>query len=173
MGEENNKFQLNEPEARQSFAVASHLIACYLASRAGLKELGILRTERTLQGDYAEWLVGHLLNVQLNPNTVEKDFDAVDTAGRKYQIKSRIVVSLSQSTSFDFRSDELGFDFLVPVFFDFNFEVLAVLRVSRETVVALSHQNSSTVRFRWNRSCAKDSRVERVFWRGAENAELK
>jgi hypothetical protein len=158
------KIQLNRLEDRHSLAVASHLIACYLSSRAGLKQLGILRTERTLQGDFAEWLVAHLLDIQLNPNTVEKHFDAADAAGRKYQIKSRIVTSMSQSTSFDFRNGELGFDFLVTVFFDKNFEVLAVLRVAREVVVALSHQTASTLRFRWNRSCAKDPRVERIYW---------
>ena len=166
-----SKFKLEEPEASRSLAIASHLIACYLSSRAGLKELGILRTERTLQGDFAEWLVAQLLDIQLCSNTVEKHFDAKDATGRKYQIKSRIVENMSQSTSFDFRSNELGFDFLVPVFFDPKFDVLAVLQVSKDSVVAMSHQNSSTVRFRWNRSCAKDSRVERIFWRGAENAE--
>jgi hypothetical protein len=159
-----NKLQLQKPEARHSLAVASHLIACYLSSRAGLKQLGILRTERTLQGDFAEWLAAHLLDIKLSPNTVEKDFDGVDVAGRKYQIKSRIVKSMSQSTSFDFRSNELGFDFLVPIFFDPNFDVLAVLRVSRKVVVDLSHQNASTVRFRWNRSCAENPLVERIFW---------
>jgi len=70
------------PEARDAFAVAGHLIGCYLSSRAGLKELGILRTERTLQGDFAEWLVAHLLDLELSRSTVEKHVDASDTSGR-------------------------------------------------------------------------------------------
>src|SRR4029077_9040825 len=83
--------------ARRDLAVARHLVACYLSSRAGLKQLGILRTERTLQGDFAEWLVGHLLDIRLSPSTVEKHIDGVDRAGRTYQIKSRVVSSMSQS----------------------------------------------------------------------------
>jgi len=170
MSQKGNKFQLQESEARQSFAVAGHLIACYLSSRAGLKQLGILRTERTLQGDYAEWLVANFLNLKLSASTIEKHIDATDTGGKTYQIKSRIVSDMSQSTSFDFRSGELNFDFLIAVFFNQAFDVLAVLRVPRETVLALSHKNASTFRFRWNRLCAKDSRVERIFWRDAETS---
>jgi hypothetical protein len=155
-------------KARQNFAIAGHLIGCYLSSRAGLKQLGILRTERTLQGDYAEWLVASFLNLKLSASTIEKHIDAIDVEGKTYQIKSRIVSNMSQSTSFDFRTNELTFNFLVAVFFNQTFEVLAVLRVPCDAVLALSHKNTSTFRFRWNRSCAKDSRVERIFWRDTE-----
>jgi hypothetical protein len=158
------KLEFNNQQARTTLATASHLIACYLASRAGLKQLGILRTERTLQGDYAEWLVANFLNLKLSASTIEKHIDAIDADGKTYQIKSRIVSDMSQSTSFDFRSSELSFDFLIAVFFNQAFEVLAILRVRRDAVLALSHKNASTFRFRWNRSCAKDSRVERIFW---------
>jgi hypothetical protein len=151
--------------ARRDLAVARHLVACYLSSRAGLKELGILRTERTLQGDFAEWLVGHLLDIRLSLSTVEKHIDGVDRAGRTYQVKSRVVSSMSQSTSFDFRGSEIECDFLAAVFFDRSFEVLAVLRVPRDVVVALSTTTGSGLRFRWNRSCSNDCRVERIFWR--------
>ena len=167
-----SKFQLKESEARQSLAVASHLIACYLSSRAGLKELGILRTERTLQGDYAEWLVANFLGLNLCVSTIEKHIDARDADGKTYQIKSRIVSDMSQSTSFDFRGSEFTFDFLIAVFFDPVFDVLAILRVPRPVVLELSHKNASTFRFRWNRSCANDSRVERIFWRNTETISL-
>src|SRR6266478_5334019 len=160
----NTELQFTKSEARDAFAVAGHLIGCYLSSRAGLKELGILRTERTLQGDFAEWLVAHLLDLELSRSTVEKHVDARDAAGRSYQIKSRIVTNMSNSTSFDFRSSELVFDFLVAVFFDPSLSVLAVLRVPRDVVTALSHQTASTLRFRWNRACVDDPRIERIFW---------
>ena len=161
----NANLHFTKAEARDAFAVAGHLIRCYLSARAGLKQLGVLRTERTLQGDFAEWLVAHLLDLQLSPSTVEKHVDAKDAAERTYQIKSRIVTSMSQNTSFDFRASELAFDFLIAVFFDQSFDVLAVLRIPRDVVTALSHQTASTLRFRWNRACGNDSRIERVFWR--------
>jgi uncharacterized protein DUF6998 len=167
-----SKFQLKESEASRSFAVAGHLIACYLSSRAGLKQLGILRTERTLQGDYAEWLVANFLNLKLSASTIEKHIDARDADGKTYQIKSRIVSNISESTSFDFRSNEFTFDFLIAVFFDQAFDVLAILRVPRSVVLELSHENASRFSFRWNRSCATDSRVERIFWRNAETNSL-
>jgi hypothetical protein len=74
-----------------------------------------LRSERTLGGDYAEWLVAQLLDLKLAESAVEKGIDATDHAGRKYEIKSRRVRSLSQSTSFDFRETEIPFDYLVAV----------------------------------------------------------
>lgn len=76
---------------------------------------------------------------------------------------------MSQNTSFDFRGPEIECDFLAAVFFDRNFEVLAVLRVSREVVIALSRITSSGPRFRWNRSVANDHRIERIFWREPSN----
>ncbi|HTX22205.1 MAG TPA: hypothetical protein VMD27_10170 [Candidatus Aquilonibacter sp.] len=166
------KLEFNSQKVRDTLAVAGHLIACYLASRAGLKELGILRTERTLQGDYAEWLVANLLNLKLSPSTIEKHIDAMDAEGKTYQIKSRIVSSMTQSTSFDFRSSELIFDFLIAVFLDQKFDVLAVLQVPREAVIALSHKNASSFRFRWNRACADDARVERLFWRDHNSSKI-
>jgi hypothetical protein len=159
------KLEFKNQQVRDALAVASHLIACYLASRAGLKQLGILRTERTLQGDYAEWLVANLLNLKLSASTIEKHIDAVDAEGKSYQIKSRIVSTMSQSTSFDFRSSDLKFDLLIAVFFDEAFDILAILRVPLKTVIELSHTNAHRFSFRWNRACANDARVERLFWR--------
>ncbi len=156
-----------KPEARAAFAVAGHLIACYHSSRAGLKQLGLLRTERTLQGDFAEWIAAQLLDLQLSTSTIEKHVDATDSAGRTYQIKSRIVTTLSQNTSFDFRSSELSFDFLIAVFLDPGFRVLAVLRIPREVVASRVRETSTDARFRWNRACADDPRIERVYWQDA------
>ncbi len=163
------KFELQDEETRKTFAVAGHLIKCYVASRDGLRELGILRTERTLQGDYAEWLCAKLLGLTLSPNTVEQGIDARDAAGHTYQIKSRIVATLTQSTSFDFISDELHFDWLLAVFFSRYFDLLGVIRVPRTLVMELGSQTSSTFRFRWNRAVAQHPGIERLVWQ-EENA---
>ena len=98
---------------KEILSVARHLICCYLEARVGLKELGVLRTERSLQSDYAEWLVAHRLGLTLSENAVERGFDARDVQGKTYQIKSRIVNDLSASTSFDFHDIETRFDYLV------------------------------------------------------------
>jgi hypothetical protein len=103
-----------ETDFDQKRELAQHFIQCYLAARQGLTKLGILRSERTLQGDYAEWLVAELLRLRLTPSTIQKGFDATDRKGQIYQIKSRIVKSLDQSTSFNFADIAVSFDYLVP-----------------------------------------------------------
>lgn len=93
--------------------IARQFIQNYISARQGLKELGILRSERTLQSDYAEWIVAHLLDLKLEINPVQKDYDARDVQGKTYQIKSRLVENISQNTSFDFASSDLNFDFFI------------------------------------------------------------
>jgi hypothetical protein len=116
----------------EKFRVAQALIRCYLGSRQGLSELRILRSERNLQGDYAEWLVAELLRLKLAESTIQKGYDATDRKGRTYQIKSRIVDSLAKNTSFDWRDINHRFDFLIGVFFSRSFEVLQIIRVPYE-----------------------------------------
>ena len=68
--------------------LARYFIRCYLAARQGLTNLGVLRSERNLQGDYAEWLVTHLLGLQLMPSSVHKGFDATDAHRQTYALRS-------------------------------------------------------------------------------------
>lgn len=142
--------------------LASYFIQCYIAARQGLTQLGILRSERTLQGDYAEWLVAGMLNLQLSESTVQKGYDATDASGRTYQIKSRFV---KPSTSFDFGRpvEPSDFDFLVCVFFSPDYEVVEVFLVPCEVVRELGVRNTSSFRFRWNKRTASDPRIKKVY----------
>lgn len=146
----------------EKYRVAQALIRCYLASRDGLKELEILRTERNLQGDYAEWLVAELLNLKLSESTIQKGYDAIDKEGRTYQIKSRIVVGLTMNTSFDISDISSHFDFLIGVFFSHSLEVLQIIRVPYEAVTEMCKENRDNFRFRWNKTTMVDPRVERL-----------
>ena len=146
--------------------LAQYFIMCYIASRQGLTKLGILRSERNLQGDYAEWLVSESFGLQLEPNTVQKGYDATDREGHTYQIKSRIVKTLQQSTAFNFARDETRFDYLIGVFFSPSFHVLGVVRVPYQAVRELGVQNANKFRFRWNRKTASDPRIEKLSWSG-------
>jgi hypothetical protein len=145
-------------------ALARHFIQCYIAARQGLTTLGVLRSERTLQGDYAEWLVAELLEIQLATSTIQKAYDAHDTLGHTYQIKSRIVPTVMRPTSFDFAATELQFTYLVAVFFSPMFEVLGMIRVPVDVVRELGVPNTKSFRFRWNRRIAADPRIERIIW---------
>jgi len=150
-------------DAQEKLSIAHHLIQCYVGARGGLRELGILRSERNLQGDYAEWLVTQMLNLKLSDSAVMKSVDAEDSIGRTYQVKARIVKSLRSSTSFDFRECPTDIDFFVGVFFDRSFNVLGIIRVQGAVIVECGSQSVSTFRFRWNRTVAADPRVEWLY----------
>lgn len=144
--------------------LARYFIKCYLAARQGLAKLGVLRSERSLQGDYAEWLAVELLDLQLAPRTIPRAWDAKDAQGRTYQIKSRIVRDLSQNTSFDFATIGRPFDYLVCVFFSPTLELLGIARVPYAVVRELGTQNLNSFRFRWNKRTSNDGRIEKLVW---------
>lgn len=162
--------KLSTKNAQETLSIGKYFIQCYLAARDDLKQLGILRSDRTLQGDYAEWVATQVLGLQLAASKVEKAIDAQDKAGHTYQIKARVVENLHQNTSFDIRDIAHRFDFLVAVFLSPSFEVLAILKIPYEVVRELGRQTRSTFRFRWSWSVVSDPRIERVVWTGSDTA---
>lgn len=145
--------------------LAQYFIRGCLSARQGLKKMGILRSERSLQGDYAEWLIEEMLCLNLTPTTIQKGYDAKDKYGRTYQIKSRLVKTLNSNTSFDFREIEAKFNFLICVFFSPTFELLGVVRVPYKVVKELRRENEQRFSFRWNRKIAGDRRIKKIFWK--------
>jgi len=154
-----------DSKVREKLDIAQYFIDIYVSSRKGLKQLGILRTERSLQADYAEWLAAQILGLKLEENPVNKGFDATDEDGNRYQIKSRIVSSLSERTSFDMKSGEQEFDYLVGVFFNRKFKVLGIIVAPYEVVKEHGRQTESRFSFRWNRRTAKDPRIRKILWK--------
>ena len=163
------RFQFTNEHDNEALIEAKRLIHRYLSAREALKDLGVIRTERNFQGDYAEWIVSRMLDLDLSVSAVEKGIDGQDPQGKTYQIKSRRVDNLlSARTSFDMRDPKFPFDYLVGVFFGPIFEVLGVIRVPYDVVIELGSQTGSTFRLYWNRRSSQDPRVERLFW--AEDA---
>ena len=138
------------------------LIANYVESRDALKEAGILRTDRNLQGDYAEWLVAKKLNLTLSESTIQKGFDAVDAEGKTYQVKSRMVYAKDQQTSFDFQSLDHKFDYLIGVFFSKDLDVIKIIKVPYEAVLERAVKNKTNYRFRWHRGMADNAYIEDI-----------
>ncbi len=160
----NNKFSSHfSPAAQDKLQLAHYFIKCYQASRQGLQLLGILRSERSLQSDYAEWLASQMYQLRLSPNPVQKGFDATDSDGYTYQIKSRLINKLRDNTSFDMKPGT-EFDYLLGMFFSPDFDLLAVIRVPYAVVLELGNLTQNTFRFRWNRQTADDARVEKLLW---------
>ncbi len=156
---------------KHDFELASCFIGSYLASKMGLEKLGILRTQRDIQADYAEWLAAELFGLELATNTVQEGWDAKDDT-YTYQIKCRKVKSLCDSTSFDFKGLKANFDFLICVFFAADLQILGVIKVPYAVVEEVSAQNKSNMRFRWNRERARDERIEKFYWSESENKEV-
>ena len=119
------------------------LITNYIKSRDALKEARILRTDRNLQGDYAEWIIAKKLNLTLSESTIQKGYDATDDEGKTYQVKSRMVYAADQQTSFDFQNLDHKFDFLIAVFFNKDLDVIKIIKVPYEAVLENAVKNKT------------------------------
>lgn len=154
-----------EPNFNQKQELARDLIRYYLSARRGLTELGILRSERNLQSDYADWLATELLALQLNTNPIQKEVDATDRAGHTYHIKWRVVESRDQETSFDFDTLPTPFDYLVGVLFSVELDVLAVVRIPYQVVRELGRQSDREFSVPWNDQTANHPLIEKIVWK--------
>ena len=163
-GHVNSSKKILPEKTVEKLRTAQHFISIHLQSREGLEQLGILRTKRLLQADYSEWLVAQWLDLQLLENPVAKGFDAKDSQGRKYQIKGRVIQTLGDNTSFDFKTLRTKFDFLVGVLLSPSIRLLGLIRVDYETVKELANRNRGRYSFRLNQQALNDPRVERLFW---------
>lgn len=123
---------LSEPETLE----VKDLLRRYKTILDRLRELNVIRTENSPVGDYAEWLVARRLNLTLMRNSSTK-YDAIGTDGIRYQIKARRLTEANKSTQLGvFRNLELeGFDQLIVVLFDANFEIHKVFRIPHKIVV--------------------------------------
>jgi hypothetical protein len=108
--------------------------------------------------------------LHLSENPVEAIFDAWDSKGRTYQIKSRVVSRIDQNTSFDFKNLDDEFDYFAGVLFSHSFELLGLIRAPFQAVKDLSRQNQSRVSFRLNRKVLSDPRVEKLIWKSEDAA---
>jgi uncharacterized protein YqgQ len=138
------------------------LVTNYIKSRDALKAAGILRTDRNLQGDYAEWIVAKKLNLTLSESTIQKGYDATDDEGKTYQVKSRMVYSVDQQTSFDFQSLDHKFDFLIAVFFNKDLDLIKIIKVPYEAVLENAIKNKKNYRFRWYKGMSGNAYIEDI-----------
>jgi hypothetical protein len=136
----------------------------YLEARRKLAEdFRVIRTRRSLEADYSEWLMERMFQLKLAPSPIQEGYDALDAAGLKYQVKARLVPSLSASTSFDFSSTPHAFDFFLAVLLTPNLDLLAVFRVAREKVLIHAHRNRGSLRLRYTRAVLTAPWVQVLF----------
>jgi hypothetical protein len=100
------------------------MLTAYAELMEELRSRGICRSSNNPVGDYTEGLVAAKLHLELRGKSAS-GYDAVDPAGKRYQIKGRRLTPHNQSTQLSAlrnMKDE-PFDFLVAVIYNPNFTV--------------------------------------------------
>ncbi len=113
--------------------------------------MSVIRTDAAIAGQFAEWIAAQHLRLRLAGSNVQKTYDAVDSAGRTYQIKARVVSGPRAPTSFDFRRPMHRFDFLIGVLVSRAFDVVAIIRVPYAAVRRHARRNRGRYSLRWTR----------------------
>lgn len=104
-------------------------------------ERSIIRTNNLI-GDYTEWLVAKVLRLELAHNST-KDYDAEDSQGKRYQIKSTRMTKRNKSQQLSaIRGEE--FDFIIAVVYDEEYEILHALKIPKTTVLKYAKNSQRT-----------------------------
>jgi hypothetical protein len=121
------------------------LLRAYGAIINELKSRGITRTKNNPVADYTEWLVSQKLGVKLESNS-QKGYDATDSNGLRYQIKSRRITPDNKSTQLSAlrNLNDHPFDFLIALIFEADFTVKRAAKIPIDIVVAKSSFRSHT-----------------------------
>ncbi len=144
---------------------SSELLVMFSRIMDELKLRGVVRSFNNPVADYCESLVAFALQLRLERNS-HQGYDAVDSAGMRYQIKGRLIRnsdSLHQLSVI--RSLEAQeFDFLVAVLFDPNFSVIEAYKIPHSLVAKYSrfseHQHGNILRIKGK--IVEDRGVEKI-----------
>jgi hypothetical protein len=130
------------------------VLATWVAALEELRRRDIVRSANNPTGDYAERLVAHALGLTLLTNA-NAGYDAIDSNGTRYQIKSRRLLSPTSSHQLGqirnlLADDPKPFDVLIVVLFGPSFDVIDCLRmpieVVREYAKYRAHVNAHVLR---------------------------
>lgn len=140
-----------------------YLLGLYSELIQYLRELKIIRTSNNPTGDYAEYLVCKLLDLEIAPNST-KSYDAVDKRKIKYQIKSRRIKphSHSQLLGVIRNLKQADFGYLVVVIFNMDFSLNCIYKIPKKIISKYAryskHQNGHILNMK--SSILKDKRVK-------------
>ncbi len=138
-------------EKKDKLVRVSRSLRAILRARESLIHEGVIRSERDVITDYAEWLAARKFKLKLVESGVNRTYDAVDRHGRTYQIKARRVTSIKDNTSFDVHNYD-RFDYLIAVLIHTKtMKPLLIARIPFTIVRSHWRQNKSRRSLRWNR----------------------
>ncbi|MEX1243678.1 MAG: hypothetical protein WEB59_00640 [Thermoanaerobaculia bacterium] len=118
-----------------------------------LRTRRVIRSTNNPVADYTEQLVACALSLELRTKSTT-GFDAVDSAGRRYEIKGRRPTSRNRSTQLSaIRGlEQKHFDFLAGVLFNEDFTVASACLIPHDVVARLAkyraHVNASILHLR-------------------------
>lgn len=123
------------------------LLRSYGRAIDALRESGVVRTKNVV-GCYGEYLFSRAFGWKLQGNS-QSAFDAVDSAGVTYQVKSRRVSVLNPSRQLGDMPPDAGirFDVLAGVIFDEEFTVHCAVLIPKDALLPLRSGNPSRPRF--------------------------
>lgn len=99
-----------------------------------LKKAGIIRTGKVV-ADYGEYIAYHKLKLNLANSTVNKGYDATDSKGKKYEIKTRKASTWNKPTIFPISRSQLEVvDFLIYVEFDNKWNLVRLLKIPAKKI---------------------------------------
>lgn len=133
-----------------SSVTTAELLASYGAILSALRERGVIRTENSPVGDYAEYFAARAFDLTLADNS-GIGWDGRDSAGIRYQIKGRRITRWSTSRQLGTMRGLDGdpFDVLVGVLLDEQCVVLRAALIPIATVRTLArrseHVNGSSI----------------------------
>lgn len=94
-----------------------------------LKKARVVRTGRVV-ADYGEYVVSRKLNLKLVGTSVNRGYDAVDTGGKKYEVKTRKATAWNKPTLFPVSPIQLStIDFLIYIEFDNRWNIVKLLKI--------------------------------------------
>ncbi|MGK9175410.1 hypothetical protein KXR87_19680 [Yokenella regensburgei] len=100
-----------------------------------LRFRGVIRTKNNPVGDYAEWLVSKAFGMTLLSNS-SAGADAIDTDGKRVQIKARRVTpdNTSRLLSALRNYEAADFDYLIAVIFDETYNIFEAYKIPHEVI---------------------------------------
>ena len=98
-----------------------------------LRDNDVIRTSK-LVGEYGEYVAIKKLGLEL-AKSGNKGYDAIDSKGKKYEIKTRKSMSYNKATKFQVTNKELDFDFLICIIFDENWNLTKFYKIPESKVV--------------------------------------
>lgn len=154
--------ELAEPGPVWEHLSDKELLAAYCSIMGTLRERGVVRSANNPVADYTESLVARALNLTLETQS-RAGYDAIDSEGRRYQIKGRRLTTPRTSPQLSAIRNLANrpFDLLAAVAYDANLTVLYGALIPVDVVAAISrytaHTNSHVLMFK--RSMLGDARV--------------